>query len=116
MLKNLHSCGHQSQNLIRLGYDHQQLLKIDFASLIFLHYSFSSTACDLGVTLDSSLSFKDYISSHPHSSVEGTLEQRCQSGLKIGGRGSRCESWGLQVQKVQQKEAHSTGLRVSEYI
>ena len=42
----------------------QQLLKIDFVLLleIFPHLSFSSSVRDLGVTLDSSLSFKDHIS------------------------------------------------------
>jgi hypothetical protein len=42
----------------------QQLQKIDFALLLelFPHYSFSSSVRDLGVTLDSCLSFKDHIS------------------------------------------------------
>jgi len=48
----------------------QQLLKIDFVLLLesFPHYSFSSTVRDLGVTLDSSLSFKDHISNLTRSS------------------------------------------------
>ena len=48
----------------------QQLLKIDFPLLseMFPHYSFSSSVRDLGVTLDSSLTFKEHISSLTRSS------------------------------------------------
>jgi len=39
--------------------------------------------------------------------------QRCQSGLKNGRREYGLENWGWWVLKVQQKEAPSTGFKVS---